>query len=117
VTLLATNFTDYFTAHAPLVNVNVPAIPGGTVWANFTITAPGVYQYICEISGHFAAGMYGFLYVGVPVPAPPAAPSAAIVDSWVLVGSAVLLGIGAVFAGVAALAGRFPPHTPPPGHP
>jgi len=115
VTLLPTNYTTYFSAHPPLANVNVPAAPGGTVWANFTIFAPGVYQYICEVSGHFAAGMYGFLYVGVPAPAPPAAPSTAIVEGWVLAGSAVLLGIGVVIAAVSSLVGRFPPRTGPPG--
>jgi plastocyanin len=115
VTLLPSNFTTYFAAHPPLVNQAVPAVPGGTVWANFTVAAPGVYQYICEVSGHFANGMYGFLYVGVPVPAPPAAPSTAIVQGWVLVGSAVLLGIGAVLVAVAALAGRFPPRANAPG--
>jgi uncharacterized cupredoxin-like copper-binding protein len=114
VTLSPTNFTSYFASHPPLVSSNVPALPGGTVWANFTIPGPGVYQFICEVAGHFANGMYGFLYVGVPIPAPPAAPSTAIVDSWVLAGSAVLLGIGVVLTAVAALAGRFPerPHSP-----
>jgi len=116
VTLSPTNYSDYFAAHAPLVSVNVPALTGGSVWANFTISAPGVYEYICEISGHFAAGMYGFLYAGVPVPPPPPTPSTALVDSWVLVGSAVLIGIGVLFVAVAALAGRFPPRTSPPGH-
>ena len=109
VSLLPTNYTTYFASHAPLVNANIPALTGGTAWANFTISGPGVYQYICEISGHFAAGMYGFLYVGIPVPPPPAAPSTAIVDSWVLVGSGLLVGVGVVVVAVAAFAGRFPP--------
>lgn len=116
VTLLATNFSDYFSAHPPLVNAAVPALPGGTVWANFTIPGPGVYEYICTVPGHFASGMYGFFYVGVPVPAPPAAPSTAIVQVGLLVGSAILLGIGVVLVAVSALAGRFPPKTENPGH-
>jgi len=117
VTLLVSNYSSYFLAHPPLADSSVPASAGGTVWANFTIFAPGVYQYICTITGHFAAGMYGFLYVGVPVPAVASPPSTAIVEEWVLVGSAVLLGIGVVIAMVAALAGRFPPRTSPPhGH-
>ena len=118
VSLTPNNFTSYFAAHPPLVSANVPGLPGGTVWANFTIFGPGVYEYICEISGHFANGMYGFFYVGVPVPAPPPAPSTAIVDSWVLVGSAILLSVGVIFAALSSLAGRFPPRTSPPGsHP
>ena len=116
VSLSPTNYSNYFSAHAPLVNANVPALTGGSAWANFTISNPGVYEYICEISGHFAAGMFGYLYVGVPVPPPPAAPSTAIVDGWVLAGSGILLGIGMVFVGASALTGRFPPRTSPPGH-
>lgn len=116
VSLSPTNFSQYFSTHPPLVNSAVPPLPGGTVWANFTVPGPGVYEYICEISGHFASGMYGFFYVGVPVPAPPPPPSTAIVDSWVLAGSAILLGIGVVVTAAAALAGRFPPRTHPPGH-
>lgn len=107
VTLLPSNFTSYFSQHAPLVSANVPAAAGGTIWANFTITGPGVYQYICEIPGHFAAGMYGYLYVGVAPPAAPTPPSTAVVDAWVLGGSATLLGIGVLLALVATYTGRF----------
>ena len=111
VSITPQNYSDYFKDHTPLVNQNVPALPGGSAWANFTIPAPGIYEYICEVSGHFGAGMFGFLYVGVPVPPPPPAPSTAIVEGWVLTGSAILLGVGVVLTAVAALAGRFPPRT------
>jgi uncharacterized cupredoxin-like copper-binding protein len=108
-TLSPANFTDTFATNAPLVNAPVPGGPGMTVWANFTIKAPGVYQYICTVTGHFANGMTGFLYVGVAVPPPPAVPSTAIVDTWVLIGSSVLLGIGGLLALIATYSGRFPP--------
>ncbi|MGD0250392.1 MAG: plastocyanin/azurin family copper-binding protein [Thermoplasmata archaeon] len=114
VSLSPANFTQYFQQHAPLASVNVPTGAGATVWANFTVTGPGVYQYICEIPGHFADGMSGLLYVGVSVPASIAPPSTAIVEVWVLVGSAVLLGIGVALAAVAAFTGRFP--RPPGAH-
>lgn len=107
-TLSPANFTTYFTAHPPLVSVTVPSGAGSTVWANFTVSVAGVYQYICEVPGHFAAGMYGYLYVGVPVPALPAPPSTAIVESWVLVGSGALVGIGILLAVIASFTGRFP---------
>lgn len=112
------SFDSYFAQYPPLANVQVPAVTGQSIWANFTISAPGVYMYICEITGHYSSGMYGLLYVGVPVPAQPAAPSTAIVDTWVLEGSAVLLVIGVVLAGVASLVGRFPkpPRTGPSAH-
>ncbi len=107
-TLSPTNFTSYFTAHPPLVSATVPAGAGSSVWANFTLAAPGVYQYICEVPGHFASGMDGLLYVNVPVPAPPAPPSTAVVETWVLAGSGGLLVIGVLLAVIASFTGRFP---------
>ncbi len=102
--------TDYFSSHPPLVSVNVS--PSSTTqwtgWANFTVPAPGVYEYVCLVPGHFPAGMYGFLYVGVPVPTPPPPPSTAVVEVGVLVGALVLLGIGAVLVVAAGFVGRFP---------
>ncbi len=104
VTLTSAN---YFSNHTPLVNVSVPAASGAVVWANFTVPASGVYEYICTITGHFEDGMYGFLYVGVPVPV-QATPSTAIVEIWVLVGSGALVGIGVALAAASAYVGRIP---------
>jgi uncharacterized cupredoxin-like copper-binding protein len=108
VTLTPATYQAYFVAHPPLVNVNVPSGPGSTVWANFTVPGPGIYQYLCEVSGHFANGMTGFLYVGVAPPPSAGPPSTAVVEVWVLVGSGVLLGFGVLAAIVASYAGRFP---------
>jgi len=108
VTLTPATYSGYFAQHPPLVNAVVPGGPGSTVWANFTIAAPGVYQYLCEVTGHFANGMTGFLYVGVAPPPQAAAPSSTIVEGWVLVGSGVLLGLGVLAASIASYAGRFP---------
>ena len=107
-TLSPANFTMTFATNAPLVNAPIPSGAGSTAWANFTIRAPGVYQYICTVSGHFANGMTGFLYINVAPPPPPIAPSTAVVDTWILIGSAILLGVGAVIAVIAAYSGRFP---------
>lgn len=109
VTLTPATFATYFVQFPPLVNAPVPSGPGQTVWANFTVAGPGVYQYICTVSGHFANGMTGFLYVGVPPPPQPAPPSTAIVESWVLIGSGMLLGFGILGAVIATFAGRLPP--------
>jgi uncharacterized cupredoxin-like copper-binding protein len=114
VTLSPANFTTYFQQHAPLVSVPIPAGAGSTAWANFTVPARGVYQYICEIPGHFASGMTGYLYVDVPPPPPVPPLSTAVVQAWILVGSAVLLGIGILLSVAAAYVGRFP--ATPPSH-
>ena len=98
----------YFSKNAPLKNVSVPANTGGTVWANFTVPGVGVYEYACAVPGHFASGMFGFLYVGVAVPAPSAPPSTAIVEIPVLIGSALILGVGLVLTLGSAFFGRFP---------
>ncbi len=108
VSLSPANFTQYFAQHPPLVRASVPIGAGSSVWANFTVAAPGVYEYICEVPGHFASGMFGFLYVGVTPTPPPPPPSTAVVESWVLAGSLGLLGIGVVLAVVASFSGRFP---------
>jgi len=97
----------YFATHTPLANVTVPTTGNKTVVADFTILKAGVYEFVCTVPGHFTSGMYGFLYVGVPVPTPPAAPSTAIVQTWVLMGSLVLLGIGGLLLLVATATGRF----------
>jgi uncharacterized cupredoxin-like copper-binding protein len=107
-TLSPANFTTYFAAHPPLVSVTVPSGAGSTVWANFSVAAAGVYQYICEVPGHFASGMTGFLYVGVPVPPPVSPPSSAIVETWVLAGSGALVVVGVLLAIAASFTGRFP---------
>ncbi len=114
VTVSISNYTAYFAAHAPLTNVTVPG--GASVWANFTISGPGIYMYICEEPGHFASGMFGFLYVDVPVPT-VSTPSTGIVLVWVLGAAAVLVGVGVILVIVASYTGRFPPKTDgPEGH-
>ncbi len=107
--LSSANYTTFFSQHAPLVSIDAPATSGPFTNGTFVIDGPGYYEYICEITGHFADGMFGFLYVGVPLPALPTAPSTAIVDEWLLIGGAVVLGIGAILAAVVAFVGRFPP--------
>jgi uncharacterized cupredoxin-like copper-binding protein len=116
VNLTPGNFSSYFTAHAPLARVTVPTTPGQVVWANFTVTKAGVYQFVCEIPGHFAAGMVGYLYVGVTPPAVAPPPSAAVVEPLLLLGGGALLGIGALLVVSASLVGRIPPRAPASHH-
>jgi len=112
-TLLASNYSTYLQAHPPLGRASL-ANGGESNWTNFSVAAPGVYEFICEITGHFLNGMFGFLYVGVAPPANATPPSTAIVQVGILVGAASLLGIGAIFALAASYTGRFP-RTPPSG--
>ena len=105
----------YFHTNAPAVNVTVALTVGKGAYGNFTLKTPGVYEFVCTEPGHFAAGMYGFLYAGVPVPAAAPPLSTAIVQTWVLAGSAALIGIGVLLVVVAGFTGRFPP-APPGAH-
>ncbi|HYK92469.1 MAG TPA: hypothetical protein VEY07_00290 [Thermoplasmata archaeon] len=107
-TLLPGNFSSYFQNHPPLSSVNVPTTSGVPVWANFTITGKGAYEFICEVSGHFQGGMFGWLYVGYTPAPPPPPPSSAIVDPLVLAGAGALLGLAVVLTVVATFVGRFP---------
>jgi uncharacterized cupredoxin-like copper-binding protein len=110
--LSTSNYTGFFQQHPPLAQVNLASTPGGTVDANFTVSKAGVYEYICTITGHFANGMSGYLYVGVPPPAVAAPASTAIVQEGVLIMGASLLGIGVALALVASFTGRFPRRPP-----
>jgi uncharacterized cupredoxin-like copper-binding protein len=113
-TLDPASYNSYFTSNPPLASVNVVASPGSIVWANFTVTGPGAYEYICEIPGHFANGMDGWLYVGVPPPAVALSPSSALVQPALLAGAGILLGIGILLAIAASFQGRFPKAAAPP---
>jgi uncharacterized cupredoxin-like copper-binding protein len=112
-TLSSSNYTSYFAAHPPL-GLAVLNNGGQSNWTNFTIAGPGIYEFICEVTGHFLNGMFGFLYVGVAAPENASAPSTAIVQVGILVGAASLLGVGVIFAVAASYTGRFP-RSPPSG--
>lgn len=105
---LGANFATTFATNPPAANVNVPAAAGGSVWANFTISKPGIYEFLCEVQGHFAQGMFGFLYAGVPIPV-TSTPSTAIVQPILLAGGGAILGLGMVLVAAATLTGRLPP--------
>jgi uncharacterized cupredoxin-like copper-binding protein len=111
VTVSAANYSTYYQAHA-LSSVTVG--PGsGPYWANFTIKQAGTYEYVCLVPGHFADGMFGTLYVGVPPPAAAAPLSTALVQAGVLAAGGILLAIAVILALSATWSGRFaPPSTP-----
>ncbi len=83
-------------------------------------SAPGWYEFICNESGHFAEGMYGFIAFGEPVPSNltqhgtgseiPTTGSALVAA----LGGAVIV---AVLAGVVLWRRRASMHRPPPSEP
>ncbi|HKV90431.1 MAG TPA: plastocyanin/azurin family copper-binding protein [Thermoplasmata archaeon] len=59
----ASDLDTYFSAHAPLVNIQVGAATGAKFFGNFTGPPVGVYEYVCTEPGHFP-GMSGLLGSG-----------------------------------------------------
>jgi uncharacterized cupredoxin-like copper-binding protein len=111
--LSTANYTSFFTQHPPLIDLNAPLSAGSYTNGSFVISAPGYYEFICTIPGHFVNGMYGFLYVGVPVPAPAiTTESTGLVQVEILIAGGALVAIGALLATVAMFTGRSPPAKP-----
>lgn len=109
------NFSNYFKNHTALANAVIPGT-AAPVWANFSIAAKGVYEYLCTVSGHFAAGMNGTLWVGITPP--PAAPpvSTGVVQEYILLAAGLLLATATFLAFVANYVGRVAPAQAPPRH-
>lgn len=104
VNLTPTNFSAYFTAHPPAANIQ---LNGGQASGYFLISQSGVFQYFCEEPGHFQNGMFGFLYVDVPVPSSAGA-STTIVYVWVLAIAGGLIAVGVILSFIVSYSGRFP---------
>jgi plastocyanin len=58
---------NFFAAHPPLAYFQINSTPGEKQSTTFTAPPLGVYEYVCEIAGHFQAGMFGFMGSGVSV--------------------------------------------------
>lgn len=102
------NYATYLQGHPPPAGGNVNLNPGnGITWANFTLSKPGIYTFLCEIPGHYAAGMNGSLYVGVPLPPPSVPPSTALVEPILLGIAGGLVVVGSILIAVAYYQGRF----------
>jgi uncharacterized cupredoxin-like copper-binding protein len=94
-------------AHPPPPGANVTLSGGGaSTWANFTLTKPGIYTFICTIPGHYANGMNGSLYVNVPIPT-VVTPSSALVNPALLAGAGGLFVAGVILVAVAAFKKRL----------
>ncbi len=97
----------FFNAHPPLVNLSLPGTVGAQAFANFTAPAVGSWEFVCEIPGHFQAGMYGFL---VSTTGSGSSPSASPFTPTVLV---TLAGLVVVVAAVSVIALRRRSRRPP----
>src|ERR1700683_2948506 len=60
----SSDLDSYFSAHAPIPNIQIAsATPGSVTYGNFTAPPVGVYEFVCEEPGHFPS-MSGLLGVG-----------------------------------------------------
>lgn len=105
----------FFQAHPPLVNLSLGAVPGAVVFANFTAPAAGSYEFVCEIAGHFQAGMHGFVVSGT---SGTTSSSGLTTTELVAIGVVVVLVIVVVAVAIARRGKKAPPSpstpTPPP---
>jgi uncharacterized cupredoxin-like copper-binding protein len=90
----------FFDQYHPLFNL--VATNPGTYVGNFTSPAAGWYEFVCNESGHFQEGMYGFIAFGIALPsnltvvAPDVGPGAAV---FIIVGTIVALTVVAIVLG------------------
>lgn len=102
--ILASTLTRlvYGSGYAPLVNLNASTGNGQQLVVVFQAPAPGWYEFMCMQSGHFQAGMYGYIAFGEPLPgnltvqAPNTGPGAAV---FIIVGTIVALVVIALVLG------------------
>ena len=84
---------NFFAAHPPLVYLHINASsPGEKQTVTFTAPPLGVYEYVCEIAGHFQSGMWGKMGSGVAVggAAGPSVPTALYIITGVIVALVVI---------------------------
>jgi hypothetical protein len=105
----------FFAAYPPLFNI--VAVNPGTYVGNFTSPAAGWYEFVCNESGHFQEGMYGFIAFGMPLPTnltvglTPDGPGAAV---FIIVGTIVALTVVAIVLGFVVGRRRGSIHEMPP---
>jgi uncharacterized cupredoxin-like copper-binding protein len=78
------------------VNLNLPN-PGQTYVSSPVILKPGIYWFVCVIPGHFAAGMWGKIYVSISVSPAALTPAISNVVQYAYLGVAAVIIGGAAF--------------------
>jgi plastocyanin len=118
----------FLTTYPPLASEYLPG--PGTMTFSFTAPAVGWYEFVCNQTGHFQSGMYGFIAFGEALPgnltvtAPYDGPGAAV---FIIVGTIVALTVVAIVLGFVVGRRRgsseempperlgYPEPAPPPG--
>ncbi len=95
------NGTGSTCALPPLANI-VPAAKSSLTRSFTAPSKPGWYEFVCTESGHFAAGMYGFIAFNTTVPAylvPSSSAPGPGLAVFIIVGTIVTLTVIAIVAG------------------
>ena len=91
----------FFAAYPPLVDLYANFT--GTFTGNFTAPAtPGWYEFVCNESGHFQEGMYGFIAFGEALPSNLTVSAASVGPGeavFIIVGTIVALTVIAIVLG------------------
>lgn len=70
--------------------------PGTTYTSAPTIFKSGIYWFVCTVPGHFSSGMWGKLYVSIPLSLPSSTPSITnVLQYGYLAVVAAIIGLGA----------------------
>lgn len=90
----AAQLNELFSEYPPLYAVTV-SFQGDVSVGHFTSpSAPGWYEFVCNESGHFSEGMYGFIAFGEPVPSNLTPPTHG--SEIPIAGSALIAALGVV---------------------
>lgn len=84
------------TYSAAIVNLAINTL-GQTYASAPVILKPGIYWFMCTVPGHFAAGMWGKVYVGIPQTPAGSTPSVTNVIQYAYLGLAATVIGGASF--------------------
>lgn len=71
----AAQLNQLFTTYPPLYAATVNALGDQSVGKFQSPMAPGWYEFVCNVSGHFQDGMYGFIAFGENLPSNLTPPS------------------------------------------
>ena len=113
----AAQLNELFSEYPPLYAATVISQGDVSVGQFTSPSAPGWYEFICNESGHFSEGMYGFIAFGEPVPSnltPPSHGSETPIVGSALISALGVVVIAAILVVVALWRRRRSVYRPPP---